>query len=426
MEAARPSHDLMKDFRGNTTSYRRPAAEGLDQSTCARMSTKQHVCDAWFGEEHDRARRPSTPLGSIYPQVVRDRLANFQASLPGVKVFYALKANRHPAIIHAIVGSGGGFEVASYGEIRLLLEANVNVSAIIYSNPVKPPSHIAAAHAQGVQRFAVDSVSEVRKVQENAPGSAILIRISVQDAGSMFPLSSKFGCEAMEALEIAKEAVNGGLTVLGVTFHVGSQCENLTSWRAALRGASGLMECLVDAGIEPTVLDIGGGFPAPYTHDVPTISAIGDVIMSELARLPCDVAVWAEPGRYLVAEAATIRTAVIGRERRRDAEWVYVDMGVFQGLMECLEAPGWTYPVMRVSSSSSPTDTMLATLTGPTCDAWDTLFRRVQLPRDIAVGDELLLSHVGAYSFEYGSSFNGFDPPKIVVRPGVPEWATRC
>ena len=70
---------------------------------------------------------------------------------------------------------------------------------VLYSNTVKPASHIAEAAEAGVWRFAADSEGELHKIARCAPGSAVYIRVRVDDSGSVFPLSRKFGAEAHHA-----------------------------------------------------------------------------------------------------------------------------------------------------------------------------------------------------------------------------------
>ena len=55
-------------------------------------------------------------------------------------------------------------------------------------------------------------------------------------------------------------------------------------------------------------------------------------------------------------------------------------------------------------------------LTGPTGDGLDVIARGVQLPADLAVGDQLLFENVGAYTLVLASAFNGFPPPPVIVQ----------
>ena len=99
----------------------------------------------------------------------------------------------------------------------------------------------------------------------------------------------------------------------------------------------------------------------------------------------------------------------------------FLDMGVFQGLMEPLELPGWQYPAFTDDTKIGPLRKFV--LTGPTCDAYDTIGFNYMLPSDIQVGDKIYFSSVGAYSKVYGSTFNGFEIPKTYyISTGSPDY----
>jgi ornithine decarboxylase len=345
---------------------------------------------------------------------VAQRQAAFSAALPGVQTFYAMKCNPAPEIVTTLAGRGAGFEIASVGELRLLQRLGVDPAGVLYSNPVKPPAHIAAAQAAGVWRFSFDSPNELAKIAENAPGAAVYVRLRVDDSTSVFPLSRKFGAGVDEAFDLMLLARNLGLRPYGITFHVGSQCGSPVAWRQAIATTGRLMSRLAGAGVTVRMLNIGGGFPARYVTPVPSIATIGDVITRALAELlpyrPELVA--AEPGRHLVAESAVMAAGVIGRERRGDENWLFVDVSAYHGMMETLQAANrWDYPLWTSRSDHAEAPHVPFTVTGPSCDSSDTMFSAVPLPATLEVGDTLYIGSAGAYTLSYASAFNGFDPP---------------
>jgi ornithine decarboxylase len=345
---------------------------------------------------------------------VRARIAGFRAALPGVRPFYAVKCNPSPQLLDVVARASCGFEVASIGELRLLQAAGVDPSAVLYSNTVKPAGHVAAAAAAGLWRFGFDSEGELHKIARNAPGSAVYVRLRVDDSAAAFPLSRKFGVQLHAAQELLRKARSLGLVPYGLTFHVGSQCASAAAWRRAIAASGRLLARLRADGIRLEMLDIGGGFPARYGEAVPAIGEIGAVIQHALAELlpyrPPLLA--AEPGRHLVAESAVLATTVIGRERRADEEWLYVDVGAYNGLMETQQAVGqWPFPLWTSRPDHATAVQMPFTVTGPTCDPSDTMFYGASLPATIAEGDRLYIGSAGAYTLSYASSFNGFPPP---------------
>ena len=208
-----------------------------------------------------------------------------------------------------------------------------------------------------------------------------------------------------------------------MTFHVGSQCTDVRAWARAIERVGPLFEERVRQGFPLRLLDIGGGFPARYTPQVPSIGAIADATLEAIDQLPHQPAqVVAEPGRSLVAQAGVVASGVIGREVRNGRPWVYLDVGGYNGLIESAQTGGgWPFPVLGVSGRTGKllpaTPAISSTVTGPTCDSSDTVLADALLPACLDVGDRIYLGATGAYTNCYASSFNGFEPPTpIVVR----------
>src|SRR3954467_9469721 len=78
--------------------------------------------------------------------------AAFEAAMPGVRTCYAMKCNPSPEILRTLAGRGSGFEIASLAELRMLQAIGVDPAEVLYSNPVKPPTHIAEAFRAGLWR----------------------------------------------------------------------------------------------------------------------------------------------------------------------------------------------------------------------------------------------------------------------------------
>ena len=105
---------------------------------------------------------------------------------------------------------------------------------------------------------------------------------------------------------------------------------------------------------------------------------------------------------------------LVARGARTDLNrWVYLDVGLFQGLMETM-GESIKYPIyMEKLEGNPPTGTVV--LAGPTCDSTDIMYENsnYQLPLNLAVGDRLYWMTTGAYTNSYSSvEFNGFPPLK--------------
>ena len=355
-----------------------------------------------------------TPFLAYDLGVVTERMADFERAFAGrVAVRYAVKCNPDPRVLDTVVAAGGGFEIASLGELLEVTALGVPASQVLYSNPVKPPGHIASAALAGCSTFAVDSLEEVEKVAAHAPGAGVYARVRVDDTSSRFPLSSKFGVGHDQAVRLLLHARELGLEPAGLTFHVGSQCTDVDAWAHAVELCGPSMSLLERAGVRLRLLDIGGGFPADYgAESVPGLDDIGARVLQALDTLPYQPdQLVCEPGRAVVAEAATLATTVIGRTERDGRTWVFVDVGAYNGLMEAAQTSARMEFPLATSRHDDPR-TMRCTVTGPSCDSTDTLFRDAELPASTAVGDRLYVGSAGAYSLCYAAPFNGFPLPR--------------
>lgn len=349
-----------------------------------------------------------TPLLLVDRRIIRANYSRLAASLPGVDVFYAVKANAEPEITRILAALGAGFEVSSLGELETLLALGIPAGRIISGNPIKSPAFLKRAHEIGVKRLVFDSVTELEKLAAHAPASELYLRLVVDNSGSEWPLSRKYGVEATEAGPLLATARSLGLNVAGLTFHVGSQCLCAEAWVRALAQAREVFDEARAHGFALDSLNLGGGWPVHHLKPIPEVERVGTLIESYVAAsFPAGTRLSIEPGRVLVGEAATLVTSVVGKADRADARWLYLDAGVFNALMEA--TGGIAYELRTERDGETTLDWTVA---GPSCDSVDTLWTDVALP-DLAVGDRVYIMNAGAYTLSYASSFNGFGPPMV-------------
>jgi ornithine decarboxylase len=353
------------------------------------------------------ARRHPTPVLMLDRAIIAAKYRAVRASIPGVDVYYAVKANPHPLVLEALAALDCGFEVASAGELAMVARLGVAPERVITSNPVKSPDFLRACRAAGVDRLAVDSIDELGKIAAHAPGARVHCRLAVDNSGSEWPLSRKYGVEVPEAVALLEEAARLGLEPHGATFHVGSQCLAPETWRAALLRCAELWRAAAARGVALTWLNLGGGLPVRHRKPIPSAAEVGRVIAATVREhFPPGLRLAMEPGRTLVGDAAVLVTSVVGRARRGDERWLYLDVGVFNGLMETIEGFGYELAVERVG----PADRWV--VSGPSCDSVDVPFPEAELP-ELEVGDRVYVLNAGAYTLSYASAFNGFQPPTV-------------
>lgn len=357
----------------------------------------------------------TTPTLFLDFEKISHTYQRFLDSFPGSLIYYAFKANSNPDIIRLIVNRGGGLEIASLAEFERSLEAGATGDQIICSNPIKNPVFLRRMHEAGVYAMVVDSTYEVEKVALHAPGSRVYVRLAVDNSGAVLPLAGKFGADAEQALALFDLARERGLEPIGLSFHVGSQCLNPQNWVNAIRACGEVWREAEARGHRFHFLDIGGGFPAGHYHtpSIPTIETIGAAVMDavrEYIPVTCDLMLVLEPGRGLVGESGRLLTTVVGKAERAGKTWLYLDAGVFNGLMETYE--GFPPVVRTLHDDTTERPLMRYTLAGPSCDSCDVIARDIELP-EVHIGERLVFYDAGAYTNEYAAAFNGFPIPEV-------------
>ncbi|WP_420266905.1 type III PLP-dependent enzyme [Candidatus Magnetominusculus dajiuhuensis] len=360
-----------------------------------------------------------TPVLLMDGDRIRRNVATIGRGIAGCRVFYAVKANPSVEVLRLLAGLDVGFEISNFGELNVLSALGVDPGRIISSNPVKTVDFIKAAYAYGVRYFSYDSLTEIEKMSQHAPGSNLYVRLAIPNEGSEWPLSKKFGVEIEDALTLLTRAKEKGLNPLGITFHVGSQCNNIYNWNIALDKARLLSDMARDAGIIISLINIGGGYPIKYTKSVLSIEAIErhiNRLIRERFYNAGDlggggITVHLEPGRAVVGDAGIMVSRVTGKAERLDGRWLYIDVGVFNGLMESIGGIKYTY-VTETRGAGGMRDSW--TLAGPSCDSFDVIDKNVQL-HEPEVGDIVLILSGGAYTISYASEFNGCSIPETLI-----------
>ncbi|MGH3379469.1 MAG: hypothetical protein ACRDP6_32520 [Actinoallomurus sp.] len=358
-----------------------------------------------------------TPFLGFDLAKVAEAYGRLRLALPGgTAIKFAMKCNADDRLLRAVKDLGGGFVVASYGELAVLRDLQiVDAGEVLFSNPVKRPDDVARAFAAGLDRFAFDSEREAQKLAELAPGSRVYVRLKTWAAQSAVASEGKFGVGADHAIRLMLYAASLGLVPHGITFHVGSQMTDIAAWETAIAEAAAVMRALADNGVRIQMLDMGGGFPVQYDGAaVPSISAIGKSIAHAVSQLPYPVQTMVEPGRFLAAPAGVMVASVIGVADRDGAHWVHLDVGAFNGFMESLETSNaLRYPL---TDSRGQGRTRATHLTGPTCDSQDTIMYGVELSHDLDVGDAVAIWQTGAYTLVYATeAFNGISAPSAYL-----------
>ncbi len=360
--------------------------------------------------------QPDTPCLVVDLDVVSKHYQRLSQELPGVEIFYAVKANPAEEILTTLRDLGSKFDAASIYEIEQCLALEIAPDRLSFGHTIKKERHIGQAFDAGVRQFAFDSLEELQKLSRAAPGASVFCRFLTSNDGADWPLSDKFGCNPDFVPELLCRAAELGLAPTGISFHVGSQQRDPATWDAALSVAARIFSDAKERGIKLSMLNIGGGFPSHYRAPKQELAVHTNAIKRGLQKHFADFVpkVIVEPGRYIPGDAGIIQSEVVLISRKSpDAQkrWVYLDIGKFGGLPEVLdEAIQYRLRTPQDGGQTGP-----VILAGPTCDEVDVIYDAAgyELPLDLAVGDLVEILSAGAYTASYSSvGFNGFPPLK--------------
>ena len=355
--------------------------------------------------------RHGSPLLVVSKRVLLAQFNALRSYLPGVDLYYAIKAFPHPAVIQLLAEAGCHFDVASEGEIDLLKPLQVSGRRTIHTHPVKKDRDIKAALRGGSTTFVVDNIDELKKLIPYRQRTGVLLRVSFRSETAQVDLSRKFGCAPSQVVELVLQAKELGVHIRGLSFHVGSQVANPDAHVAAIQACAGLIDEVNEVVDNPmNVLDIGGGFPVDYEQRGMDVDAFFAPITQALAELPEQLNVIAEPGRFLVAPAVTGIATISGKARRGDYQWYYLDDGIYGSYSGQL----FDHVLYPLQITRDGEEREVSILAGPTCDSIDIIAEDIMLPA-LHEGDLVIGHMMGAYTHATATRFNSLSGAKVIL-----------
>lgn len=324
--------------------------------------------------------------------------------LPRVKPFYAVKCNPDDVILTLLAKLGCSFDCASKNEIAKIINLGVSPDDIIFANPCKLSSQIKFSRAHDVDLLTFDSENELYKTKLYHPEAKLLLRIKTDDRNSVCKFSCKFGADMDDVIEMLKVAKQLKLNVIGVSFHVGSNCHDVNTYANSINDAKKVFDLAKDIGYDLSLLDLGGGYPATDT-DIIAFKDIANVINTTLDTFIIDypeLEIIAEPGRFFVGSSHTLVLNIINKKININKETgekqitYYCNDGVYSSLNNIVMdhfviSENNTFPFSERNEKKYK-----CSIYGPTCDSADKLTDSISLP-DLCIGEYIFIDEVGAY-----------------------------
>ncbi len=384
------------------------------------------------------AKKYGTPLYVISEDCIREKCRELRESFiekyDNTKAFYASKAFLTLEMCKIIKEEGMGIDVVSGGELFVAIRAGIDPKDVMFHGNNKTIAELKMAIEYGVGRIVVDSVDEL-KVLEELAGNAkktvdILFRITpniecnTHRYISTGQKDSKFGIPLddniiKEAIIIAKTSKN--INFKGIHFHVGSQLFDNRSHIKAVENAIRLIKMLKDElAVEVEELNVGGGFGIKYLeNDNPKplsyfVDAIMEVIKNDISKNNLKMPrVFIEPGRWMVGEAGiTLYTVGTIKNIPGVRTYVSIDGGLPDNPRTALYTAKYQgYIVNKMDEKRDNT----VTIAGKCCESGDILIWDLMIPRSIERGDILAVMSTGAYNYSMASNYNKIPKPAVVM-----------
>jgi ornithine decarboxylase len=433
--------------------------EFIEQTLCHKDSLRQYISDKinTNSSDDDDGEESDAFYVVDLSHVVRQVLW-WKQNLPQVQIRYAVKCNPNPLILRVLEHMNVGFDCASREEIKAVLElkhshvdcdtGKFDMKRIIFANPCKQISHIRYAREQGIQYTTLDNEEEIYKLAKYWPEAKCVIRISTDDSNSLCQFSSKFGANLERAQKIIKAAQQCNMELIGVSFHVGSGCQDTDSFEKAISSARKVFDMAKQNGFQMKLLDIGGGFPgfsqgsnSSKLKKAASFDQICEKVRYSLDKYFSDVEgveFIGEPGRFIARGTHTLAINVFAKRDCRagiepvpdvpvhsimnestenatgDSFLYYVNDGIYQSFNNIYF--DHYVPKINLVEEKHGEEEMInkypSTLFGPTCDSIDVICKHEMLP-ELQIGDWLFFTNHGSYTTCCATiGFNGFSTDK--------------
>lgn len=218
----------------------------------------------------DLVKQHGSPLNLVWPHAFELNTKALQTVLKQHNVrhaiFYGAKANKSQSMLGAAANSGIGVDVSSIHELEAALRAGTPAAKICATGPAKTSVFHQALISAG-SLICVDSLEEFDHLQtmieslRHFAKARVLLRYRPESCQK-----SRFGMGFEDVLECLQRLTRQPETFHfeGFHFHLGGY--GFESRVQAFREVTGFIEAAREMGLDPRMIDIGGGLPVRYVE----------------------------------------------------------------------------------------------------------------------------------------------------------------
>ena len=377
--------------------------------------------------DHDRLGRLAADHGTPLYVVDLDRVAEnyerFAGAFPDAHVMYAAKAHTGRAVLSKLLATGADVECAAAGELQRAVEAGADPNTLQYTAVNPPDGDLDFAADLGAEHPGFTVTGGARdtfdRLEARGYDGRVAIRINPGiGTGHHEKVATgkdaKFGIPYEQVPELAADIAER-FDLVGVHAHAGSGVlhDDLDDHCRAI-GKVADMGRRVETEVTPLdFVDFGGGFGVPYREDEEPLDmqVVGEKVREAVGEL--DAQIKLEPGRYVVADAELILTAVNTVKETPAATVVGVDASLATLIRPAMF--GSYHPIRNVSAPDREAEPV--SVGGPCCTSADVFCTDRPIARPER--EELLaIGNAGAYGYELANQFHSQPRPAEVAIEG--------
>lgn len=345
----------------------------------------------------------------------------------GFHVHYALKANFNDRVLQHVLDAGFGADCVSGNEVKKAIEIGFDPTKIVFAGVGKSDKEITFALSQNIFAFNVESIQELRIIDELAATQGKKARVALRinpnvDAQTHHYITTgldenKFGIahwELADAIETLRQCRN--IELIGIHFHIGSQITDLNVFKSLCIKVNELNNWFDERGFRLKVLNVGGGLGVDY-HE-PDSRPIADfqsyfTIFADFLERKAGQEVHFELGRALVSQCGSLVSRVLYVKNGIKKNFLILDAGMTELMRPALYQAYHQIEKLSPVSTESVQDPVHYDVVGPICESSDCFGKEVQLPPSER-GDLIAIRTAGAYGEVMASHYNLRDEIRYV------------
>lgn len=235
-----------------------------------------------------------SPLNILFPNVMDKNISNFKETLKehhlSGKIYYAHKCNKSNSFLKQALENQINVDVASLEELKSALSNGFTGDKIEATGPKNDDFIILGIRHNII--FNIDNLEEIKKINyfkekiQTKNKIRILLRLNgfKSEETRIINRNSRFGTpksQVNKLIEYAQEN-DKNLEIIGISFHLDTV--NVKEKILAIENCIEIFEEMFEKGLNPYVLDIGGGFKVNYIESKEewneSISELKEAILS--------------------------------------------------------------------------------------------------------------------------------------------------